>query len=336
MRSGAAYPDAYLGHMASETVVSHNVMTSGMLPKHMGWSDEWYRDTEGLLGAGRTAATSPARCPPRSSTRSIDGPAATRSSPTTCTRPSPARPSPRSARRTTPCTRWAGPGADMRITFGGRTADCDDGAEQLRRPDLARVRRASACRRTSRARRVRTLLRRRRPRTRLRHARRPRRPGCTRVEGNRDVPGVRPRATYGGDVWVDGRRVRGDGQRELERTAADLRRHRQGRPHVGRPQRRAAVRRRRPARRTWPSWPGSPTSQVGRVVQKLKDDGLLDETLIVLTTDHAQQTSKHFYGARRGRARQLQLVLRLRRGRDLPDPAAGDPAAGRRDRQRAR
>ena len=42
MRGGAAYPNAYLGHMASETVVSHNVMTSGMLPKHMGWSDEWY------------------------------------------------------------------------------------------------------------------------------------------------------------------------------------------------------------------------------------------------------------------------------------------------------
>ena len=36
--------------------------------------------------------------------------------------------------------------------------------------------------------------------------------------------------------------------------------------------------------------------QVGRVVQRLKDDGLLDETLIVLTTDHAQQTSKHFFG----------------------------------------
>ena len=36
--------------------------------------------------------------------------------------------------------------------------------------------------------------------------------------------------------------------------------------------------------------------QVGRLVQKLKDDGVLDETLIVLTTDHGQQTSKHFFG----------------------------------------
>ena len=43
--------------MASETVVSHNVMTSGMLPKHMGWADEWFRDTDGVLGAGRTTST---------------------------------------------------------------------------------------------------------------------------------------------------------------------------------------------------------------------------------------------------------------------------------------
>ena len=48
--AGVSYRDAYLGHMASETVVSHNVMTSGMLPKHMGWSDEWYRDADGVLG----------------------------------------------------------------------------------------------------------------------------------------------------------------------------------------------------------------------------------------------------------------------------------------------
>ncbi len=37
--------------MGSETVVRHNVMTTGMLPKHMGWSDEWYRDIDGVLGA---------------------------------------------------------------------------------------------------------------------------------------------------------------------------------------------------------------------------------------------------------------------------------------------
>ena len=48
---GTNFQNAYLGHMGSETVVSHNVMTSGLLPKHMGWADEWYRDTENVLGA---------------------------------------------------------------------------------------------------------------------------------------------------------------------------------------------------------------------------------------------------------------------------------------------
>ena len=64
MRGGASYPNAYLGHMASETVVSHNVMTSGQLPKHMGWSDEWYRDVDGLLGtAGGRYVTGRCRRP---------------------------------------------------------------------------------------------------------------------------------------------------------------------------------------------------------------------------------------------------------------------------------
>ncbi|MGI8613781.1 MAG: alkaline phosphatase family protein [Nocardioidaceae bacterium] len=53
MAGGANYPNAYLGHMASETVVSHNVMTSGQLPKHRGWADEWYRDVDGVLGPRR-------------------------------------------------------------------------------------------------------------------------------------------------------------------------------------------------------------------------------------------------------------------------------------------
>ena len=50
MAGGTDFQNAYLGHMGSETVVSHNVMTSGILPKHMGWSDEWYRDSGGVLG----------------------------------------------------------------------------------------------------------------------------------------------------------------------------------------------------------------------------------------------------------------------------------------------
>lgn len=50
--SGTNFRNAYLGYMGSETVISHNVITSGQLPRHMGWVDEAYRDTGNLLGGG--------------------------------------------------------------------------------------------------------------------------------------------------------------------------------------------------------------------------------------------------------------------------------------------
>ena len=50
--AGTNFKNAYLGYMASETVIAHNVIMSGQLPKHMGWVDEAYRDTDNLLGKG--------------------------------------------------------------------------------------------------------------------------------------------------------------------------------------------------------------------------------------------------------------------------------------------
>ena len=47
--AGTNFKKAYLGYMASETVIAHNVITSGQLPKHMGWIDEAYRDADNLL-----------------------------------------------------------------------------------------------------------------------------------------------------------------------------------------------------------------------------------------------------------------------------------------------
>ena len=49
---GVNFKKAYVGDMASETVVSHNVMVSGLFPKHMGWSDEAIRDVDNVLGYG--------------------------------------------------------------------------------------------------------------------------------------------------------------------------------------------------------------------------------------------------------------------------------------------
>ncbi len=50
MKDGVDTPRSYVGHTGSVTVVTHNVITSGQLPKHMGWTDEGYRDVAGLLG----------------------------------------------------------------------------------------------------------------------------------------------------------------------------------------------------------------------------------------------------------------------------------------------
>jgi hypothetical protein len=50
--AGTNFKNAHLGYMASETVIAHNVITSGQLPKHMGWVDEAYRDAGNLLGKG--------------------------------------------------------------------------------------------------------------------------------------------------------------------------------------------------------------------------------------------------------------------------------------------
>ena len=52
---GIDYNKAYVGDMASETVVSHNVMVSGLFPKHMGWSDEAFRDVDNVTGYGDPA-----------------------------------------------------------------------------------------------------------------------------------------------------------------------------------------------------------------------------------------------------------------------------------------
>jgi len=57
--NGVDFNKAYVGDMASETIVSHNVMVSGLLPKHMGWSDEVLRDVGNVLGKGTVLDPTP-------------------------------------------------------------------------------------------------------------------------------------------------------------------------------------------------------------------------------------------------------------------------------------
>jgi hypothetical protein len=62
-RRGASFPNALVGHMAAETVISHNVITSGLFPRHMGWSNEVYRDAANVLGTpGAYYVTSSMSC----------------------------------------------------------------------------------------------------------------------------------------------------------------------------------------------------------------------------------------------------------------------------------
>src|SRR3954452_1603356 len=63
-RKGKSFPHAIVGDMAAETVVSHNVITSGLFPKDMGWSNEVYRDTDNVLlgGPGAYYVTSSMSC----------------------------------------------------------------------------------------------------------------------------------------------------------------------------------------------------------------------------------------------------------------------------------
>lgn len=50
MADGVDTPRSYLGHTGSVTVVTHNVITTGMLPRNMGWTNEGFRDVDGVLG----------------------------------------------------------------------------------------------------------------------------------------------------------------------------------------------------------------------------------------------------------------------------------------------
>ena len=117
----------YLGHVGSVTVVTHNVITPGLLPKHMGWSSEGYRDVDGVL-----ASLQPNDRP----TGSPGLDARTRCSPCRAGRGLPEladylhefRPESKVitiSPKTYAAWGFGGPTSDMIITFSGRSFDCD-------------------------------------------------------------------------------------------------------------------------------------------------------------------------------------------------------------------
>jgi hypothetical protein len=291
MRDGVNFPRAWVGHMASETVITHNVITSGRLPRTMGWADEAFRDSDDVLGAG-------------SDSMWITG---------SLTRPQfdalithagyrkladylhDARPGTKfiaAGQKNYAVHSSSGPTGDIQVTFSGRSFDCtDDGvaANTYRGPTGVNVPAYLA------------------------------EPVCGRfyvdsaaslsygtattapawmypLDGNRYAVGRDP-AHLGGDVWtVDAALAMME--REpwsgmlLTLGSVDKAGHMWGGINDD---------------GTYP--PGSDEeqahlrfvvetadAQIGRLVDRLRELGQLDETLIVLTTDHGGQPSRRFHG----------------------------------------
>ncbi|MPZ00898.1 MAG: hypothetical protein GEU97_23590 [Actinophytocola sp.] len=289
MSEGATFPAAIVGHMAAETVTGHNVMTSGLFPKHMGWSNEVFRDVDNVLGEGRGAyfVTSSLSCDqfreltlaggyPKLAdyldTAFPDGKfVAIGQKPTAaCPAGQPADPD------------------DIVITFGGRNFDCDgDGTANWRGPTGENVPAYIA------------------------------EPVCGRyyvdsdsnldygtastapawmypLDGNRFVPGYDP-AHLGGDVWaadaaIDVMRNEPDWRGMLVSLAdVDKAGHMWGPDDPG------------PTGSTDPQAHlefavKTADAQLGKILGALTAHGVDDETLVILTGDHAIQQAVRHHG----------------------------------------
>ena len=287
IRGGTSFPNAYLGHMASETVISHNVMTSGQLPKHMGWSDEWFRDSDGVLGpvdekyvTGSMDYTQfDALIQDKGYPKLADYLHAAHDGSTVAT----------VGEKGYAVHTMGGPGADIRLTFSGRNYDCEGTAPGTWRgptgpgvptyisdPECGRYYVNSA--KTNSYGTATTSPAWMYP-----------------LDGNRDYSGT-DQDHLGGDIWVT------DAAFDIMDNETDW---------SGMLLTYGGIDK---AGHMWgglndvpPPDPADPNvhmanmariadEQVGRVIAKLKEDHLLDETLVVLTTDHAQQQAKSFYG----------------------------------------
>jgi hypothetical protein len=303
-REGTSFPRAMVGHMAAETVISHNVVTSGQLPRDMGWSNEVYRDQGNVLsgGAGAYYVTSSMSCAQFKALISnggynklqdyLDSEFGENSSFASI-----------SQKRTSACTSGhtrATDSEDIIFQIRGSSAPVScDGRPSWRQPETGNGPLPAYFANT---------------------------PDCSNrwwtyqqagaygtgsispaniypLDGDRFVPGIPPAgfpATHvGGDNWSADAAIRYiDNQPNwhgmmVSLGGIDKLGHMWGPEDEGEPG----------------AAPGSPEEmrhlpfiaknadvQVGRIVDALEAKGVLDETLIVITADHAAQTGRHFNG----------------------------------------
>jgi predicted AlkP superfamily pyrophosphatase or phosphodiesterase len=289
MDGGTDFPRAYLGHMASETVVSHNVMTSGQLPKHMGWADEWYRDSDGVLGETGQQYVSGSLS--RDQFDALIDHGGYPKLQDYLHRAFPHRVTAVVGEKAYAVNSMGGPAADIEVTFSGRDYDCDgDGDFNWRGPAGDNSKAVPSYIAS---------------------------PECGRfyvdsssdhsygtattspawmypLDGNRFVPG-HDAEHLGGDTWVADAAMKIMARENwsglfVTMGAIDKAGHMWGglndrAPFAG-----------TPAMAHLPYLARNADRQVGRLIDKLRQLGQLDQTLVVLTTDHAQLTARNFYG----------------------------------------
>lgn len=291
MDRGVNFHNAYVGHMASETVVSHNVMTSGQLPKHMGWADEWYRDVEGVLGTPGQQYVSGSLA--REQFDALISHAGYPKIQNYLHRKYPRRITAVVGQKAYAVNTMGGPATDIEVTFSGRDFDCDGDGElnwrgpvgdnsknvpdYLASPECGRFYVDSSSDRsygtatTSPA-------------------------WMYPLDANRFVPGNDKRH-LGGDTWVADAALKIMENEKwsglfLTMGGIDKAGHMWGGLNDVAPFPPGA---KNPIAHL-PYLARNADAQVGRLIDKLRKLGQLDETLVVLTTDHAQLTSRHFYG----------------------------------------
>jgi hypothetical protein len=284
MRDGVNFPKASLGHMASETVISHNVITSGRRPGRMGWSDEAFRDVDGVLGPKDGMYISGSLR--RDQFNDLIAHGGYKKLPDYLHAARPGSKFIAVGQKNYAVYSSSDAAGAISVTFSGREYDCDgDGSLNYRGPTGHNVPEYIG------------------------------KPVCGRyyvdaasslsygtattppawmypLDGNRFVPGTDPEHV-GGDVWVADAGMEMMGKEDwsgmlLTLGAIDKASHMWGgiTDTAAAPDDQAHL----------PFIARTADEQVGRIVQRLRELGQLDETLIVLTTDHAGQPSKRFHG----------------------------------------
>ncbi|MFN8194587.1 MAG: alkaline phosphatase family protein [Nocardioidaceae bacterium] len=286
MADGVDSPNGYLGHVGSVTVVTHNVITAGLLPKHMGWSSEGYRDVDGVLTA-QSANGSPYWFTSDWTKDQMFAVQQHEGYPKLSDYLHTARPGSQVitvSPKTYAGYAFGGPTSDRIITFSGRSYDCDgDGVNNWRGPTGVNVPdyiSSPVCGRwyvDSASSKTYD--------TNLSPAR------LYPLDGDRYTIGKDP-AHYGGDVWAADAAIAAMDNEDWSGIFVTL-------PGVDK------------AAHMWGSVndPGGPDpmthlanatavadEQVGKIVDHLRDTGQLDNTVVVLTADHGSVPAVHFNG----------------------------------------